>query len=524
MGTTTEMIKKIIKTIFFILIISNIILASRWVFDGNIFFHTDIARDFLLMEDIVDNNNLTLIGPRSGAIPGLFHGPLWLYSNIPAFVLGQGDPVVVGWFWVFFYTLSVYIAYLIGNKMFGETEGLLSALLLSVVTVLQVRSLFNPYGALLLFPLFFYVLTVYLRKKDIKILLLSLFLVGLIIQFQMAFGVPILILSFFYLLYFFFKNKIFSHLFSFFILLIPLSSFLLFDVRNNFLQLNSVISYIGGQQSHGKLDLNFFQLVVLRIKESVVDGFGVITQGNLYLSISILLLFIFAVYLNIKRKRDLLNLNLFLYFYFGFWFMTIFFKGPVWNYYFIPFIPLLILMLVSLKNYLNKFLFYFLFTLIYIVNFQTNIKDLSSYNINAYEQDVSTWKFNKLAAEEVFKGEEKEFGYFIFTPDLYGYSPRFALNYFQKRNPERSVFPYEKKAVTYLVIAPPPEYGRDPNSLWYQKNTNSSSWKANDIRIDRNPNQVINFKNGFVVEKYLLTEEELKSTPNPNLIKDIFFR
>ena len=209
MGTTTEMIKKIIKTIFFILIISNIILASRWVFDGNIFFHTDIARDFLLMEDIVDNNNLTLIGPRSGAIPGLFHGPLWLYSNIPAFVLGQGDPVVVGWFWVFFYTLSVYIAYLIGNKMFGETEGLLSALLLSVVTVLQVRSLFNPYGALLLFPLFFYVLTVYLRKKDIKILLLSLFLVGLIIQFQMAFGVPILILSFFYLLYFFFKNKIF---------------------------------------------------------------------------------------------------------------------------------------------------------------------------------------------------------------------------------------------------------------------------------------------------------------------------
>ena len=89
---------------------------------------------------------------------------------------------------------------------------------------------------------------------------------------------------------------------------------------------------------------------------------------------------------------------------------------------------------------------------------------------------------------------------------------------------EKKVYPYEKKTVTYLVIAPAPEYGKDPNSLWYQKNTNSSSWKANDIRIDRNPNQVINFKNGFVVEKYLLTEEELKSTPNPNLIKDIFFR
>lgn len=513
-----------IKYLFIFLIIVNIILSSRWVFDGNIFFHTDIARDFLLMEDIVDNNPLTLIGPRSGAIPGLFHGPLWLYLNIPAFILGHGDPVIIGWFWVFLYTLSIYIAYLIGKKMFGETEGLLSALLLSVVTVLQVRSLFNPYGALLVFPLFFYTLTLYLRKRNIKVLLLSLFLLGLIIQFQMAFGVPILILTFVYLIYFFSKNRKISHILSFLVLLIPLSTFLLFDIRNNFLQINSVLSYLEGTQSHGKLDLNFFQLVFLRIKESVVDGFGVITQGNLYLSISIFLLFIFALYLNIKRKKDFFNLNLFLYFYFGFWLMTIFFKGPVWNYYFIPFIPLLILIFVSVKNYINKVLFYFLFVLIFLVNFQTNIRDLSSYNTNAYEQDVSTWKFNKLAAKEVFKGEEKEFGYFIFTPDLYGYSPRFALNFYQKRDTGKAVYPYEKKAVTYLVIAPPPEYGRDPNSLWYQKNTNSTSWKESDIKISKEPNEVISFKNGFIVEKYLLSEQDLKISPNPNLIKDIFFR
>lgn len=517
MGTTAKVI--------IALIVFNIFLASFWVINGNIFFHTDIARDLLLMQDIVDNRNLTLIGPRSGAIPGLFHGPLWLYLNIPAFLIGGGNPIMVGWFWVVLYVLSLFIIYYVGKKLFGEKEGILSALLLSSVTILYVRSLFNPYGALLLSPLYFYFFYCYLQIKHIKTLILSLFILGLIIQFQMAFGVPILLLTFLYLVYYLYRNKKLAHLISFFILLIPLSSFILFDIRNNFLQLNSVANYLWGGQTHGKLDLNLIQVVAIRVRESVTDGLGTITQNNIYITVLLLLTIIFVIFQTLRKEDQKTRLVYFLfgYFYLGFWLLTIFFKGPLWNYYYLPFIPLLILVFVSLKNLLNKWVFYTVFLLIYSINIQTAFKDVLTYNPHSAEQDVSTWKFNKLVADKVFAGEEKEFGYFIFTPDLYGYSPRYALDFYQK-NSAKKVTPYQKKRITYLIIAPPPEYGKDPNSIWYQKNTNSTKWKSNDIKIVKNPVSVVSFKNDFIIEKYYLSDEEINVMSNPYLIKDIFFR
>lgn len=508
-----------------VLIIFNVLLASWWVINGNIFFHTDISRDFLLIEDVVDNKHVTLIGPRSGAIPGLFHGPLWLYLNLPAYLIGGGDPTVVGWFWVILYVTSLLIIYCVGKKMFDEETGLFSALLLSAVTILNVRTLFNPYGALLLLPLYFYCLYYYLQSKKLRTLILALFLLGFIIQFQMAFGVPILLLTLVFLVYYLYKNKRLTHLVSFLILLLPLSSFILFDVRNNFLQVRSVVDYLWGSQTHGKLDFNLLQLIIVRMRESVTDGLGIITQNNIYITLLLLLILVLIIFKILKRERRIrLIYFLFSYFYFGFWFLAIFFKGPLWNYYYIPFIPLIILIFVSVKEKMNKNIFYIIFFLIYAVNLQTAIKDISMYTYNPLEQDASTWQFNKLVAEKVLAGEKEEFGYFIFTPDLYGYSPRFAMNFYQKRYEEKKVFPYKKKAVTYLIIAPPPEYGRDPNSIWYQKNTNSKLWKSNDLRITKSPDSVISFKNGFMIEKYHLSEDEIKVEPNPYLIKDIFFR
>lgn len=517
MGTAT-------KVIITTLIIFNIFLASFWVIHGNIFFHTDIARDFLLMEDIVDNRHLTLIGPRSGAIPGLFHGPLWLYLNLPSFLISGGNPVFVGWFWAVLYIVSLLIVYYVGKKIFNRESGLLSVLLLSSITILNVRTLFNPYGALILFPLFFFYFLNYLQNKKIRFLILSLFLLGLIIQFQIAFGVPILLLTTFFLIYFLAKNKKISHLLSFFILVIPLSSYFLFELRNNFLQTRSVLSYVSGEQTHGKLDLNLMQLIVVRIREMFLDGFGTITQNNSYITLLLLLIILVAFFKISKQKNQRKEVYvLFVYFYLGFWLMTIFFKGSLWNYYYLPFIPLLTLLFVSFKNVLNKWFFYTIFFLIYFINIQTAIKEVLLYETDVSKQDVSTWKFNQLVAKTVFAGNESEFGYFIFTPDLYGYSPRYALNFVQKKLGKKS-YPFSKKKITYLVIAPPPEYGKDPNSIWYQKNTNSSIWKSNDLRITRNPDTIISFNNGFIIEKYNLSDEEMKIEPNPFLIKDIFFR
>ena len=148
-------------------IILNIILASWWVLHSDIFFHVDIARDFLILHDIVSNHNLTLIGPRSGGILGIFHGPAWFYLNLPAFILGKGDPVIVGWFWVLLFMVSLLIIYYVTRKLYTHSVAMIATFLLALTQASYVRTLFNPFGAVMLAPLFFYFLILYVKNKNI---------------------------------------------------------------------------------------------------------------------------------------------------------------------------------------------------------------------------------------------------------------------------------------------------------------------------------------------------------------------
>src|ERR1700704_37205 len=92
-------------------ILFGIYLFSLHLLLGDLLFHTDIARDFLLIQDIAVNNKLTLIGPRAGGIPGVFFGPIWLYLNLPAFIIGNGNPLAVGYFWLLLFLFGVGAVY-----------------------------------------------------------------------------------------------------------------------------------------------------------------------------------------------------------------------------------------------------------------------------------------------------------------------------------------------------------------------------------------------------------------------------
>jgi len=143
----------IITRILLLLVTAICIYISGWyVFHGSIVFHTDIARDFLLIEDIVKNKPLTLIGPRSGGIPGVFHGPLWLYLNVPAFVIGTGNPVTVGWFWMMLSIINLIVIFMTAQNLFRDQRISLFAVTLVAATTthftissdFQLRSIPRP--------------------------------------------------------------------------------------------------------------------------------------------------------------------------------------------------------------------------------------------------------------------------------------------------------------------------------------------------------------------------------------------
>src|SRR3989344_1659117 len=109
--------KILLYLILFFITLFNVYLSSSLVRQGEVNFFNDVARDFLLLQEL-DEKKIVLIGPRSST-NNLFHGPFWTYINYPAYVIGNGNPVVVAWFWglleCFFLLASFYMV----RKLFG---------------------------------------------------------------------------------------------------------------------------------------------------------------------------------------------------------------------------------------------------------------------------------------------------------------------------------------------------------------------------------------------------------------------
>jgi len=502
-----------LKYVIYSLIGLNVFFGAWFAVNGDIYFHTDIARDFLLLEDMMKNKLFTLIGPRSGGIPGVFHGPLWLYLNLPALMIGKGNPVAVGFFWVLLFMATLFIIYQAGKKLFNQEIALLSTVLFSALSAPAIKQLFNPYGAVMLFPLFFYLLIDYLKNNKVIHLAAGLFIGGLMIQFQIAFALPILLLTLAYLVRHWSKTKKYHHLCAFPILLIPLSTYVLFELRHNFLQIKAIAEFISPVNRKDEFD--FLHFLTVRLKGFFVDGFG-ISAGNLPLNIILVTLpFSYLFYLNLHKKIKFNETyTLFFYFYIGFWCFTLLFKGEIWSYYYWPFLSLTVIIFSSLKKLVDKKMFYALFTLVLSINLFFNLKE--TVNAGSFiGKDASSWKFNYLQAEKVFKDAKDEFGYYIYTPDQYGYTPRYALNYVQNRHRDIKSYPYAKKRTTYLFIAAPPADRLFLNGDW---------WKKNQVKLDNKPVKTFRYPNGFEIEKYSLTDKQIKIESDHNLIQSLHFR
>lgn len=504
--------KNISKLFIVFFILSSIYLCAYPVLHNDLGYNTDIARDFLILQDVINTHKLTLIGPRTGGIDGLFHGPLWPWINLPVFVLGNGNPVAIGWFWVFLISCSVATTYYVGKKVFNDYVGLLSALIVSLMSVQYSSSLLNPFGAILFSPLFFYFFYKYIKSEKPKYLLSAFFVTGLLIQFEVAFGGPILILSLIYLFLFLYKKKKLKHLFSMFILVIPLSTYILFDLRHNFLQIRSIFMHIGSETGSGKVPFSGF--VQNRI-DGLLNSILSIPYAPFLLTLSILLLF---AYIGVKSYRDKKLKDrefylLFIYFYLGYWPLSFYLNGYVLGFHVLPFVPIAIIIFSSSYLFIRKEIFLIIFLCALWFNFIPARNKVESFASNS-GNSAASWKFNYQLAKTVFKNAPSEFGYYVFTPDEQGYGPRYALTYTNKAYPNIVIYSNTKKHVTNIIMAPPIN-GENNNREW---------WIKNRVRINEVPVSTISYNNGYKVEKYILTDEEMKVPSDPNLVNGLFFR
>lgn len=497
----------IFNIVAFALIVFNLLLSSWFVLHGDIMFHTDIARDFLVMNEIVTTHKPTLIGPRAGGMPGVFHGPLWFYVNLPAFMVGNGNPIVVGAFWVFLAALSVTIVYYTGKKLFNHRIGTIAALIYSSFVITYTGAMFNSFGAVMLFPLFFFLMRRYEQTIRVVYLCASLFTLGLVIQFQVGFGPTILILTVLYTLFLTIKKKKIFHLLAFAVLAIPLSSFIVFELRHDFLQIRSALTYIANK--HGSGEITFFQLVFNRIQISLLDGLRLVPYSRVF-ALPVIGLFGWILYTCITKEKTKFRetYNLYFYYYFGFWTLMLLYSGTVWGFFYWAFLPLTILIFASLVDHVNRYVFIPVLLFVLIANIMSGLQFIKGAG--------NGWAAYHKEAQDVYNdASTQDFGYYVYSPDQFGYSHKYAFIYTQREFPDTKSYPYTKKELTYVSMEPAPPNRPDLDGKW---------WRMNRVKIQKNPIKLFTYPGGLVIEKFKLTADEMKILHDPNIIQDLTFR
>ncbi|PJE63245.1 hypothetical protein COU88_00555 [Candidatus Roizmanbacteria bacterium CG10_big_fil_rev_8_21_14_0_10_39_6] len=502
--------KKILHVILLVGIVLNACIATIILFKQNIVYYPDVARDFLLLREIITVNPIMLIGERTG-ISGIYHGPLWLYLNVPAFILGRGNPVFMGWFWFSLYCVLVYIVYWVTKKMYTTTVGLLAAFLVSGMYAYHVPFMYNPHGALLMMPLFFYYFVAFVRKHTTKLAFLSFFFLGLIFQFEMAFAIPILFLSCIICLVTAIKVKNYKLIpFAFLGMLPGLSTFILFDITHGFLQSKGFLTFLFHAGSERPL-LTYTGFLITRLNLALTDGLYDFTGGSIVLAVLVLLIIIWYFLKGKKQTNIYSALKVSCIFYVGFWLITLAYGGMMWPFYHWPIALMAIIVFTGIvTSNTNKYIWMAAIPFVIVVLMRQVQTAHDAYLFS--DTSPNSWKLYRTIGENTLKQAGKENGYFVFNTDLVGYTVRYAMEYAAKKyNVE--VHYNTKKKYTFLIALPVSDPSLDFN--W---------WRKNMVRITKRPQNITKYPQAIRVYQYVLTNEEQNLAADSSLTNNLLFR
>jgi hypothetical protein len=493
---------------------------------GDFYYLVDQARDMLLTKSIVVGHTLTLIGARTG-LGGLFHGPIWLYIIAPFFFLFGGNPflTLVPLFIIVSLTLII-LGFLVGWRLYNFYFGLLLALILSVSSSLVNTVVYtsNAHMQPIVVILYLFATIEFIRGKD-KFIILSLFLVGLGFQFESAFAVLLIALTLFAVLLRGKFPSIKNSVLGIVAFLIPLSTFILFDLRHQFLMTKSFIRLFGsplkplpGYEQYTSITFRFFdRLFGLR------DSLAAPLFSNFFLTYALLLItfalpILFLIANLLKRKFSLDKEYLFILLspiiIFG---LYVFYPLPLWAHYLLPvtvFIAMLLaysIKTVYSKNIYGKVLVC-VFLILLVIPAAQSIG--AQYLNNAkYSSDSDGSYRNQLAvASWVVKDMNgKASGYFVYSPGILTYNMDYLIWWVSKQVRE-TVPANEKLQTTYLILYPHLEH--DDNAYNY--------WKKNTLHTNGKVLLTKTFAGGIIVEKLSIGQEE--PAVDPNYFQNLIFR
>jgi len=477
---------------------------------GEVNFFNDVARDFLLLREI-DNKKIMLIGPRSN-VSGLFHGPLWTYVNYPAYLLGQGNPVVVAWFWILLAIISLGISFYIANKLFSTLSAFVFVLLYSTNLITHLNGMFHSDAPIFLTPLLLFSIVLYVKYKKIRYLLFHLLIVTMIIQLNVGVGIPILILSVLLTIYLIFKDKSWKHLFTFLTVPLFLSNFIVFDLRHDFLLSKSAYAFSQFQRTWRPLPYDFW--ISNRIDQTI--NLAVSQNSTFLINALIFVIVLIFTIREIKTAGKYKTLYfLIAYYYLGYMLLSFTNKGVILSHFVYFLVPLTTLWFASFFRGKSLKFFLPILAVVTFINIQKANSYIHSLNTSFIEKVPWSWRStNKVAQAVIARAGKNPFGYFVFSPDAFAYGPRYAMIYHFKASGVNA-YEYTKKPITYIIASPPPENDPYMTHVW---------WRKNPVKITSDPVWTTQFPSGYTIEEFHLSEEEQNIPHDKTIELGIHFR
>lgn len=235
------------RPLTFFIIIAFIFLVLRFFnIQNSINYGSDAARDFLVTWNMYVDKHPVLIGPPSEyTVNGrqFFFGPAPYYIILPALLVGDWDPLSVSYYVIFLNLAALLISLIILNKNIKEKTIIYSFALFCTVTpgiVTYTQSYWNPY---FMFPVSLLLVALIVKSRVKKtnnlIFLLIGFLFGLGLQFHYSFIFAIILSCVW--LFFGQKTKLQPLLLLLAGFVIGFSPLILFELRNHFYNLNTML-------------------------------------------------------------------------------------------------------------------------------------------------------------------------------------------------------------------------------------------------------------------------------------------
>jgi len=481
----------LVLVIFFIFIY----LRLSPIINKTVPYTYDQGRDFLKAEEIIQDKNLTFIGPTTG-MAGVNHGAWWYYFLSFFYLIFNGWPIgfYLGLF--FISTLSIVLFYFFVRKEFGWLPSLL---FLSIITSSSyfIRLAFfasNNTVSPLFILLFIYSIYKYFKIESNKYLFLISFSLGFIFEFEVAFGLFI-IASFFVTSLFFkeFKKDYFNiKKLSYFLsgFLIPILPRVFFELKNHFIQSKAFINYFINPALTNKQTLlsAFFERYNLFIKYCQ----QLFPVDNKILSF-LFLFFVIIIFINSINKIKKLDKKLLIFFSIlisFIFFLTLLNKNNFfWDYYLdgVQFILLFIIIVIfsykqpnSIVNSLKIFIvFGLLLTNLLVVYNEASNKTVPLIGLRADYQIVNYFVANT---------GNKYYCLRIYTPPVIPYTYNYLFSYYARM--QKVKYPsgdYKKNKCYYLIDREPYQFRID-------------KWKEENIPKEAKLKEIKKFENDTVLE------------------------